>query len=131
MLWGLDGDDQCVADLLGTVGLMASFTRVVVDVEDRVIEGAAAHVLRAVQHRFPFAHVRAPLFLGGVFLHVEEALGVGVGLAVLNLFVAGAENDFQACARVRGGVLRIGRRGIAEGRLEADTAFQAPDGQWQ
>ena len=125
MLRRFDGDDQRVADLFGAGGAVAGFARVVVDVEDRVLEGAAAHVLRTVQDCFPFAHVGASFFLGRVFLHVEEALGVGVGLAILDLLVAGAEYDLQARARVRSGILRIRRRGIAEGCLEADAALQA------
>ncbi len=109
VLGGFDGDDQRVADLLGAGGSTAGFARVVVDVEHRILETAATHVLRAVQDRFPFAHVGAPLFLGRVLLHVEEALGIGVGLAVPDLLVAGTEYDFQAGTRVRSCVLRIGR----------------------
>ena len=109
MLRGFDGDDQRIPDLLGAGGSTACFTCVVVDIKDRIFEGAAAHILRAVQDCFPLAHVGAPFFFRRILLHIEEAFGIGVGLTVLDFLVAGTEYDLQARTRVRGCVLRIGR----------------------
>ncbi len=101
MLGSFYSDDQCITDLLGTGGSTASFARIVMYVEHRILEAAATHVFCAVQNCFPFTTVRTPFFLGRVFLHVEEALGVGVSLTFFDLLVARTEYYFEAGTRTR------------------------------
>ncbi|KAG1255405.1 hypothetical protein G6F65_016653 [Rhizopus arrhizus] len=106
---GLDREEQCLADLPGTSGgPAAAVAGVVVNVENGGLEAGAAEGLGSVQHSFPFALIRTPLLLGGELLQVEEALGIRVALAILDLLVVGPEDDFEAGLGVGRGILRIG-----------------------
>ena len=125
-----DRDDQRVANFLGTGCPTTCFAGVVVNIENRVVEAAAAHALRAMQHGFPLTHVGAAFLLSRVLLHIEETFRISVCLAVLDLLVIGPEYCLQSSARIGSRILRIGGRGIAKRRREPDVAVQATGGQW-